>query len=311
MAELGRLRHGIIRVEDAVAAGVSLSDLRNLRRRRGVLVPVGRGVQRLRDHPFDLDCRRQAALDLAGDGAVLGLRTAARLHGFYAYRDRDEIEVVSPRGRDHDLAVGRLRQTRWLPLAHVTEIDGFPVTTMARTFFDLCGDPEPGVPLDSPYHRRRMEKVYNDALGRRGMTFAQEAAVFSVMARRGRAGTALGRAILERFGPDHVPTMSDLETLFIQLVETYRLPPPAVQASISGPSGWIGTVDFLFEQVRHVVEIDSSWHDGPMDRAADAERDEALRAAGYTVERYRYGRLVGEPAAVARELALVIGQSGR
>src|SRR3546814_3092345 len=66
-------------------------------------------------------------------------------------------------------------------------------------------------------------------------------------------------------------------------------------------SGWIGTVDFLFEQVRHVVEIDSSWHDGPMDRAADAERDEALRAAGYTVERYRYGRLVGEPAAVARE----------
>src|SRR3546814_18880965 len=96
LAELGRLRHGIIRVEDAVAAGVSLSDLRNLRRRRGVLVPVGRGVQRLRDHPFDLDCRRQAALDLAGDGAVLGLRTAARLPGFYAYRDRDEIEVVSP-----------------------------------------------------------------------------------------------------------------------------------------------------------------------------------------------------------------------
>src|SRR3546814_2309891 len=82
---------------------------------------------------------------------------------------------------------------------------------MARTFFDLCGDPEPGVPLDSPYHRRRMEKVYNDALGRRGMTFAQEAAVFSVMARRGRAGTALGRAILERFGPDHVPTMRSEE----------------------------------------------------------------------------------------------------
>src|SRR3546814_11521870 len=79
---------------------------------------------------------------------------------------------------------------------------------------------------------------------------------------------------------DLVPTMSDLETLFIQLVETYRLPPPAVQASISGPSGWIGTVDFLFEQVRHVVEIDSSWHAGPMDRAADAERDEALREIG-------------------------------
>src|SRR3546814_13306750 len=115
------------------------------------------------------------------------------------------------------------------------------------------------------------------------------------MARRGRAGTALGRAILERFGPDHVPTMSDLETLFIQLVETYRLPPPAVQASISGPSGWIGTVDFLFEKVRHVVEIDSSWHDGPMDRAADAERDAAMKTGRETRREGvgEYGKLTG------------------
>src|SRR3546814_12247883 len=66
LAELGRLRHGIIRVEDAVAAGVSMSALRNLRRRRGVLVPAGRGVTRLRDPPFAIDCSLHAQVDLAG-----------------------------------------------------------------------------------------------------------------------------------------------------------------------------------------------------------------------------------------------------
>lgn len=215
VAAIGARRHGLVRAGDAFAAGLSDEQLRRLRRTRGVLVSLGRGVDRLRDHPFDLTSRYQAALDLAGESAVLGLRTAARLHGFYAYRSSEAVEVLVPRGVDHRTDVGRLRQSRWLPQEHATEVDGFPVTTTARTFFDLCGDPVPGVRLDSVYHRRHMEAVYNDALGRRGMTFAQEAAVFSVMARRGRSGTRLGRAILERFGPDHQPTMSDTETILL------------------------------------------------------------------------------------------------
>jgi very-short-patch-repair endonuclease len=307
VAAIGARRHGVVRAGEALAVGVSDEQLRRLRRTRGVLVGIGRGVDRLRDHPFDLTSRCQAALDLAGDSAVLGLRTAARLHGFYAHRSSDAVEVLVPRGIDHRTAVGRLVQTRWLPQEHVTELEGFPVTTTARTFFDLCGDPEPGVRLSSTYHRRHMEAVYNDALGRRGMTFTQEAAVFSVMARRGRSGTRLGREILERFGPDHQPTMSDTETLFLQLVETYGLPTPERQVPISGPDGWIATVDFLFDPAKHIVEVDSGWHDGPLDRERDAERDRCLAEAGYSIARYRYGDLVRTSATVARELEAAVG----
>ena len=50
---------------------------------------------------------------------------------------------MAPRAYDSRLAFGRIVRTRWLPPEHVTQVDGFPVTTMARTFFDLCAQPRP------------------------------------------------------------------------------------------------------------------------------------------------------------------------
>jgi hypothetical protein len=194
-----------------------------------------------------------------------------------------------------------------LPSEHVTIVEGLAVTTLARTFFDLCGDPDHGLPVAHPYHRRQMLRVYNDCLARRGLGFTQEAAVLLVMAKRGRAGTRLVRKILKSLGPKCVPTHSDTETLFYELVHAYGLPEPEKQVPISDRYGFIGVVDFLWRAAKVVVEVDSTWHDGPLDSAEDEARDERLRAAGYTVLRYRYGRMVGEPAAIARELGVAVG----
>jgi len=151
-----------------------------------------------------------------------------------------------------------------------------------------------------------MRQVYNDALGRHGMSFAQEAAVLVVMAKRGRTGTTLVRNTLLRYGPRHRPTRSDTETLFLEVVHVYGLPEPERQAVISGTEGFIGTVDFAWRDANLIVEVDSSWHDGPLDEEADEARDELLEAAGHTVKRYRYGEIVGSSAAIARELGVVI-----
>jgi very-short-patch-repair endonuclease len=306
LAELGAANDGILTSAMVAAAGISLDALGRARR-RGVIVSVGRGVDRLRDHPFDLRSRCRAALALAGPGAVLGCRTAARRHGCWAYRDCEDVEVLGPRGRDHINSVGRYIETRWLPPSHVTMVDGFPVTTIARTFFDLCGDPDPGLHLRHPYHERRMKLLYNDCLGRRGMTFTMAVAVLSTLARRGRAGTRLVRKLLKHFGPKHEPTRSDVESTFFELTRARGFPDPKRQVTISGRTGFIGTVDFAWPEDRVAVEIDSSWHDGPIDIEDDAERDRRLRHAGYTVLRYRYGHLVFEPDRVARELAVALG----
>lgn len=310
VAALGAGNDGIVCTADLVEAGLSIRGLENLRR-RGVLQPVGRGVDKLRDHPWTWRARARATLALAGPGSLLARRAAARLHGFYRYRDCDEVEAVVRRGRDHRAAVGRIIESRWLPPEHATVVDGLPVTTVARTFFDLCGNPDGGRRVADLGHRRRMIAVYNDAVGRRGLSFTQEAAVLTVLARRGRNGTQLVRGILEELGPRYQPTMSDTETLFLEVVRAAGLAEPEKQVPISDRAGWIGNVDFLWREARHVVEVDSSWHDGPVDQLEDELRDERLRAAGYTVARYRYGRLVLDTTAVQRELAAAIRTSVR
>ena len=311
VADIGARRRGIVTTRLADAAGVP-AHARQTLRSRGVLVPIGRGVDRLRDHPFDHWSRCQAALDLAGPGAVLGLRTAARLASFYAYRAASEIEVLTPRSYDHRTAVGRIVRTRSLHSEHVTEIDGFPVTTVARTFFDLCGDPEPHLRRRGghPAHDRRMRAVYNDALARRGLSFVQEVAVLVVTGKRGRRGTRLVREILLQFGPEHEPTHSDTESLFMELIWAAGLPEPEKQAALGDVRGFIGTVDFLWRNAKLVVEIDSAWHDGPLDQRADAERDARLESEGYVVERYRYRHLVAEPERVRREIGEQLGVAG-
>ena len=309
VAQFGAVADGIVVTELARAAGVDRSTLASFRR-RGLLVKLGRGVDRLRDHPVTWRTECRAALALAGTGAVLGLRTAGRVHSFYAYRNRTTIEILTRRGRDHDTPVGRVIETRWLPPEHVTVVDGLPCTTVARTFFDLCGDPDGSMRVDHPAHVAAMKRVYNDALGRRGLTFTQEAAVLLVMARRGRAGTQLVRRLLEELGPKYTPTMSDTESLFLELVHTTTMPEPEKQAVLSDAFGFIGVVDFLWREARVVVEVDSSWHDGPYDREVDEERDRRLIEAGYVVRRYRYGAIVTQSGRIVRELAVLVHHHG-
>jgi very-short-patch-repair endonuclease len=305
IADLGARADGIITTAAARSVGVTRTTVDSFRR-RGLLVNVARGVDRLRDHPPTLRSRCRATLAIAGPGSVLALRTAARLHGLYAYREAEEVEVLVRRGTDHRSPEGRIVETRWLPSDHLTVVEGMPVTTLARTFFDLCGDPDFGLRVDHPAHVQAMTRVYNDALGRRGLTFTQEAAVLLVLARRGRAGTQLVRTTLERFGPSYTPTMSDTESLFLELVHAGELPEPEKQVALSDEFGFIGVVDFLWRDARLVVEVDSSWHDGPLDREVDEERDRRLVEAGYVVRRYRYGAIVVQSDRITRELAALV-----
>lgn len=301
VAAVGAAHDGIVSTRLLAAVGIRTSQLGPLRR-RAVLQRVGDGVYRLRDHPWTWRSRLRAALELAGPGAVVCRRSAARLHGFYAYRETSDVEVLVVRRRHPRADEGRCIQTRKLPASHVTEVDGFPVTTIARTFFDLCGDPDDGLSVNHPLHEKRMARVYNDAAGRRGLRFAHEVAVLVALARRGRAGTRLVRRLLERFGADYQPTMSETEYLFAEMLEEHRVPKPERQVKLSGEEGFIGVVDFYWPSARLVVEIDCAWHDGPLDEEIDDDRDERLRAAGYDVVRYRYRDLVFRSAEVIREL---------
>jgi very-short-patch-repair endonuclease len=184
---------------------------------------------------------------------------------------------------------------------------GFPITTVARTCFDLIGDPDPGLrhsPDGRGLHAVQMGRVLNDALARRGLTLGQLAVVQATVAKRGRPGSALARELLTTFGPKYTPTQSDGESFVAQLIEELSLPEPARQVPMSDEQGWIGTVDFVWPTALLILEIDGVWHDGPLDQEQDAIRDDRLRELGYDIWRWRYQELLLSTARFMRQLRL-------
>ena len=300
----GAAHAGMVSVAAARAAGLTEKALRH-RVQHGHLYVVGKNVLAFRSHGVDWHSRLWAALLEAGPDAVAGLRSAARLNGLWRYRHSDAVEVVVKRGGNHLARLGRLVETSLLDPDHVTNIDGIPCTTLARTIFDLLGDPDHR-PLRSDaareWHEDRMMAVVNDAMRYRGLTVLVELAVLGSIGRRGRSGTALVRKIFGSLGADYVPDESQVETVFSALLRRTDLPPPVKQWKVVDDEGLVGFVDFAWPQLKVVVEIDSSFHDGPLDQQADARRDRRLRALGYVVLRFRWDELVTRPDAVLRRL---------
>lgn len=300
LAEFGAAHAGAISGASAARAGITNEALR-WQVERGALTRLARAVYRLRDHPATWMTMAWAAIfEVEPVQAYVSHRSAGRLQGIWAYRDSRLIEVCARRGRDHDTKLGRFHATSLLDADHVTVVDGIPCTTLARTIFDLCGDPDRR-PLRSESaratHRLKMLQVANDAIRHQGLEVERELAVLAAIGKRGRSGTALVRDLFEEMGCNYVPADSDLEIVFVELCRNARLPLPEKQVSISDAEGFIGRVDFLFAP-RLIVEIDSSWHDGPLDVQRDAARDARLRALGYTVRRWRWRDLVLTPEKV-------------
>jgi hypothetical protein len=264
-----------------------------------------RDIYRLRDHPWTWEAQLQAALFDAGPNAVVSHRSAAQLHEFWRYRRKGAVEVSAPWVHDHLVTLGRLHRSTALIRSHCVVVGGFPVTSVARTCFDLSGDPDAGLrrsDVGREIHAKNMARVIDDALARRGMTLSQLAAVRATIGGRGRPGSALTRRLLVKLGPDYVPTQSEGESLVVEIVDALGLPEPERQVRMSDYQGWIMNVDFLWRAAGLVLEVDSTWHDGPLDRRMDREQQRRLEAEGWEVWRWPYRRLILNAPKFGREL---------
>jgi hypothetical protein len=311
ISELGASQHGVFTGAQARARGLTQKQLRH-RVDANRISRLKVDLFKLADHPWTWEAQLQAALFDAGPGAVLSHRTAAQLHGFWRYRMQNAVEVTGREQHDHRVTLGRLHRSADLPTLHRKVVGGFPVTSAARTCFDLFGDPDPGLrTVDGRHvHRTLMLRVLNDALARRGVTAGQLAAVVATVGKRGRPGTAVARELLSRISGDYVPAQSDGESLVLELVDAYGLEEPEQQVVLSDERGWIGNVDFLWRRASLVLEIDGQWHDGPLDKRADESRDARITAMGLRVWRVRYWDVVVQPLRFVRQLRALVAPMG-
>jgi very-short-patch-repair endonuclease len=299
LAAIAARQHGTIARRQVVELG---GDRRLVARR----VAAGRWLRLSRDVVAVAGSpptwRRAAwALHLeAGPRSALRGASAAALLGLLD-RWPDALEVVVPRGHDHHTTLGRVREAATLPAEHVTMVEGLACTTVARTVFDLAGDPPANLrsPTGRPFHAQHVERLVDRALARRLVTVAQLRAVLDDVGARGRPGTAVLRDLLQGWAAGHVPTESELEGRFLQLCRDHGLPEPRPQVRL-GAHAVIGRVDFAYLDAGLVVELDgAAFHDGPLEREADRRRDNELAALGLRVLRLRWADVTERPEAVA------------
>jgi very-short-patch-repair endonuclease len=286
---LAERQHGVIARQQARDLG---ADRHHVRRRAESpdWEPITARVLRLVGSPRTFRQRCMAAALDAGAGAAISHESAAaiwRLPGFGA----GPIAVTRAVGRSaHPSDLATLHRTCSLPDAHVRRMEGIPVTSPARTIFDLAGVLHPG----------RTERALDNALGRRLTTVASLHRVTTDLSARGRPGSAVMRRLLAERDASWVPPESNLERRFESILRAAGVAVPPRQRDVGG-ADWIGRADYLDPDRKVVVEIDSDLHHStPLDAVADGDRDAALLEAGYKVLRIKEHDVWHRPDEVVR-----------
>jgi very-short-patch-repair endonuclease len=292
LRSLALRQHGVVSREQARALGVD----RWLAARRvdtGAWRVATRRVLALTGTADTFEQRCWVAVLDAGHEAVVRGPAAARLWGLSGFEHAAvEVTRLRRRGRRPTDPVPS-SEPRLLAPHHRTLRRGVPVTTVARTVFDLMALVSAG----------RAERALDSALARKLTTLPALRSTGRELCQKGRRGSALFRRLLTERGIDFRPTESGLEAAFLTLVRDAGLPEPERQVDLGGTDGWIGRVDFYVRTVRLILEVDSEWlHTAAVDVANDRRRDEAFRAAGFEVLRITEDEIRHRPAAAVARL---------
>jgi hypothetical protein len=262
-ARLAAGQWGVVTHDELRACGLSPKAIRT-RVARGILHPLYRSVFAWGHHNIATEGRFLAAVKACGRYAVLSHYSAAALRALVKWDGRP-FEITAPSKHRHPRIKAHRSENverEWLK--------GIPVTPKLRTIIDL----------------RRVE---SDQVVKRALRAAKFSA--AELERLPRSIVDLGA----------VPTRSPLEDSAYDLVVGLGFEPP-----LSNPAYRLGgrTVfpDLHWPHLRLIVEVDSvEWHDDPLARRDDRQRQAELEAAGERVLRFSSAEL-GNPRRIAARL---------
>jgi len=235
-----------------------------------------------------------AAILSAGGGAAVSHLAAA------AHR-----RLIRSRPTVIDVTCGRALRSRpplrfhrsELRMDEVEVIDAIPMTTVARTLFDLAAVLSPG----------RLELAVNEA---EVHGHSSPCALPELLERHPRRpGAGVIREILDEGRIGYGAHESELEEQFQILVVEECLQQPLTNALVELPSGPI-VVDCLWLPQRVVLELDGEkFHGTVRRRRQDLARDRALTAAGYRPMRAGWREVVGGRSRLAADLRQALSAS--
>jgi hypothetical protein len=207
------------------------------------------------------------------------------------------VTLPSPRARARTGI--EVHRSATLTEADVARVDGIPCTSVARTLVDL-GDHARRRDVERAVDQSELLRLFDlravqDALGRAG--------------RRRGAGTL--RAVLAAYaGP--TLTRLELEERFLALCRGGSLPIPEANAWITLADGVAYQADFLWRAEGLIVETDGrNAHTTHAAFEHDRMRDQRLTLAGFTVVRFTWRQVTGEPQRVLRTTGRLLARLAR
>jgi very-short-patch-repair endonuclease len=235
-----------------------------------------------------------AAVLAGGLGAAASHISGARLWEF-PIGPATPIHVTAPRSRHRYAEVTFHHAT--LPDDELTQAHGIPVTTVARTLFDLV----------SCVPRHRVRALINEAEHRQ---LTDAVALPDLIERYpGHRGVAVVRGILAdgRLGEDR--TREELEALFREFVIERDFPRPRFNHPMKIGDQRI-VADCVWIEQRVIVELDgAAAHTRRTSFESDRKRDRRLLVAGWRPTRVTWWRLARDANVLERELPALLTET--
>lgn len=287
LATLATRQHGVVSLHQLMTIGLPQQTVERWLS-SGRLHELHRGVYSVGHRRVGQRGYWWAGVLAYGEGALLSHRSAAAVWGFG--RQRRVVEVTAPRGRQGvDRRTGVwIHRCRLYPEDRVVR-DGLPVTTVARTLFDLAEVDAEG----------QLRRAWEEA---DRLRLLQLRAVEEVCERGygRRALKPIRRLLAEARAATR--TRSPLEDRFQDFIAAHRLPPPVTNVAVLDHE-----VDALWPQARLVVELDSfEFHRHRAAFESDRARDADFLLAGYRTIRVTHRRLDREPDRLAVQIRALL-----
>jgi predicted transcriptional regulator of viral defense system len=285
MMGLASRQHGVVSRTQLLSAGVPPDVVDRLLKAKRLRL-IHRGVYLVGPLQPAHAKEMAAVLACAGAGVVSHWSAFALWQVLQRSGGNGPVEVSTTTG-DHARRPGiRVHRVRTLRPDEVTKLDGIPLTTVARTLYDVA----------SEAGQRELERALAEALSRR---LTNRAEILSLMAHHlPRPGCGRLRALLEDEAQAAL-TRSEAEERFLALVRKAQLTKPATNVDVAGHE-----VDFFWREERFIVEVDGfAFHSSAGKFERDRRRDAALAAAGMRVTRVTWRQLTSEPEALLVRLA--------
>jgi hypothetical protein len=293
LAALASSQYGVVGRWQLVALGFGDEAIK-LRLRTGRLHPLHRDAYAVGHRVVTKRGKWLAAVLALGPGTMLSHESAAALWGLAG--DRPEVHVTAPRGRQVRPGRSGIRLHRCkFQVDERVDRDGIPVTTVARTLFDLAER--------APSHR--LKGAWEEA-DRLHLLRLREVAVVYERGRGRRRARKRIKPFLDAERRYVEDTASPLEDRFAAFCVAHRLPPPRTNVLVDGDE-----VDALWPAARLIVELDSwEFHAHRQAFETDRDRDTEHLIAGYRTIRVTHRRLSAEPDRLAAQIRALLGAPG-